>query len=350
MSPRAKSLKSARTACEAAPGQPLVLAAKDLLQPRFERLTTVLTEAIAAPAEEPEAIHRLRVATRRSATAVETLASVIPTDLRQPLLRQLKKLRRACGPARDLDIQQEFYEHLLAEVETRDLAVVDLLYERVTIARDKLHPELQLALERRRKKLQRAMDDVIAHLEILRERSPDIYGSLSETACPLLSRALTRVCEQTPAQDSSPDVLHNLRIAGKKLRYACELFEPLLGADFADTLAPHLIALQDELGIYHDAEVARQDLARLRLKWKRKRHRDNWDQKPQGLFSWKELAAGLKYVTRVHSERAAQARERFLMLWPSFSTTAFRQPLEKRLQRLAHPSPPSPTAPRARAR
>ena len=338
MAPRAKSLKTAHPNRGLSPGQPLVIAARELLQPRFERLNEVLAEALVAPAEEAEPIHRLRVATRRCATALNTFGRLIPSELRQPVQRRLKRLRQACGPARDLDIQRDFYEHLLTEVETRDLAVVDLLYERVANRRERLQQELQQSLGRGRKKLQRRMDDVLDHLEILQERPTAPFGRVAQTAGPLLSRALNDVCSRGPNADSTAESLHSLRIAGKHLRYACELFEPLLGDDFADSLAPHLVALQDELGICHDSQVTREELARLRLRWKRKRHGAKWDQKPQGLFLWKELVGGLRFVARVHADRAEQARDRFLTLWPSFSTTAFRQPLESRLQQLTQSS------------
>jgi CHAD domain-containing protein len=335
MSPRAKSGKKVLTGQTLSVGEPLVEAARHLLPPRFEGLQRAVAESLGSQTDDPEPIHRLRVASRRCATAIELLGVLIPRDLRRPLLRDLKKLRRDCGPARDLDIQRAFYERLLGEVETQDLAVVDLLYERVSTHREKRQNQLIKGIEKRCRKLDRGCADVLAHLDLLRDRNPDPCGTLGETALPLLSGLLQRVCDLAPPSDASATQLHRLRIAGKKLRYACELFEPLLGPDYTRHLAPHLVALQDELGQQHDSEVAGEHLAELRRRWKRKRHDSSWERKPQGLFSWRELSAGMQFVARLHAERAAASREQFFQLWPGFSTTEFRQPLEARLKQLS---------------
>jgi CHAD domain-containing protein len=350
MSPRVKSPKANPAEESLTAAQPLVQSATLLLPPRFERLQVTLEQSLASRIDDPEPIHQLRVATRRCATAVDLLGGLIPSDLRRPLLRQLKKLRRVCGPARDLDIERAFYEQLLGEVDTRDLAVIDLLYERATIRRERLQPDLLDGLARRQKKLARRCADVLAHLELLRERTPDPCGHLEETALPLLTGLLQDVCDQAPGPNSSPAELHRLRIAGKKLRYACELFEPLLEPGYSSLLAPQLVAVQDELGTCHDAQVAGEQLAALRQRWKRKRLRSSWDHKPQGLFSWKELSAGLRFVARVHADRAAAARERFFELWPRFATTAFRMPLEARLRQLSSATQPGRKTPRSAKR
>jgi CHAD domain-containing protein len=335
MSPRAKSGKKVLAEETLDIGVPLVLAARQLLRPRFDDLGRALEELRGSRMDDPKPNHNLRVVTRRCAVAIQLLGVLIPRDLRRPMLQQLKKLRRDCGPLRDLDIQREFYEKLLSEVETQDLAVVDLLYERVSVRREQRQRGLLDGLAKRQRKLDRGCADVLAHLDLLRERTPDPFGSLGETVLPLLSRLLQRVCDAAPSRNASSAELHRLRIAGKRLRYACELFEPLLGPDYPREFAPSLIALQDVLGQYHDSQVARQQLAELRNRWKRKRHRSSWDSKPQGLFSWRELSSGLGFVAQVHADRAAAARDRFFRLWHGFTTTNFRQPLQARLRQLS---------------
>ena len=48
--------------------------------------------------------------------------------------------------------------------------------------------------------------------------------------------------------------MHRLRIAVKKLRYALELFEPVLGASY-EALSARAVALQELLGNHHDLVV-----------------------------------------------------------------------------------------------
>jgi CHAD domain-containing protein len=60
------------------------------------------------------------------------------------------------------------------------------------------------------------------------------------------------------------ELIHQARIAGKRLRYTLELFEEALGPRTAEVLAP-LAALQEELGALQDAVVARAHVHALDL-------------------------------------------------------------------------------------
>ena len=51
-------------------------------------------------------------------------------------------------------------------------------------------------------------------------------------------------------------MVHALRIAAKKLRYATEFFAPLFPGKRARAYRKALAALQDELGAFNDAAVA----------------------------------------------------------------------------------------------
>ncbi len=55
--------------------------------------------------------------------------------------------------------------------------------------------------------------------------------------------------------------LHNLRIAAKRLRYTCEVFEDVLPVA-SKTIVKELTQIQDELGTFHDSDVM---IALLRL-------------------------------------------------------------------------------------
>ena len=50
------------------------------------------------------------------------------------------------------------------------------------------------------------------------------------------------------------ETIHQLRIAAKWLRYTMEFFREALGPE-ADTLIARVVALQDHLGLLHDADV-----------------------------------------------------------------------------------------------
>jgi CHAD domain-containing protein len=54
---------------------------------------------------------------------------------------------------------------------------------------------------------------------------------------------------------ATPEELHRLRIACKKLRYSLELFQPVLKADEADRQLKYLNKLQESLGYLNDIAV-----------------------------------------------------------------------------------------------
>jgi len=55
--------------------------------------------------------------------------------------------------------------------------------------------------------------------------------------------------------EASIELLHELRIAGKHLRYTLDLFGDALGSD-GKALRSELVEVQDQLGALHDADVA----------------------------------------------------------------------------------------------
>lgn len=80
-------------------------------------------------------------------------------------------------------------------------------------------------------------------------------GSLVESRL----HEFTAASQELDAKGSTPENLHALRIAGKKLRYAIELVEEIL----PDARAPlrTLAEMQEVLGILHDADVGLTRLA-----------------------------------------------------------------------------------------
>jgi len=64
--------------------------------------------------------------------------------------------------------------------------------------------------------------------------------------------------------DPSPDDVHELRVAGKLLRYTLELAEPL-GHEVPRSVAKEFKALQDALGLWHDYVVLTEESLRLAI-------------------------------------------------------------------------------------
>src|SRR5437764_634336 len=99
----------------------------------------------------------------------------------------------------------------------------------------------------------------------VREPRADHEGqTLLDLARPLLTGRL-RALDEAAAQDLDDYArLHQVRIAGKRLRYAMEVFAPCFDASFREGLYPRVEEMQEILGRANDSHVAEARLTALR--------------------------------------------------------------------------------------
>ncbi len=317
------------------PEMPLPEAVARMVRGRLAGVESSFKTAVESTDGDPQPIHKLRVATRRLATTLQAFSDELPARTASKLDSVLDEIRRECGAARDLDVQRLFLERLLSEADSTELAVVDLLYERATIRREELVPKLSRRLERFQPRLAKVGGALVKRCEARRDRTDVDRGTFGEAARRMLIPALSGLTSDRDLNGASSRELHELRLAGKRLRYACELFEPILGADFDSRFGVQMAHLQDLLGEVHDAEVAQLRYWALRQKWNRDRHKRSWDRKPQGLFSWRDLRTGLKFVVRAYRRKGKNSKQEFQEMWPGFIGDEFQLPLERLLRDLS---------------
>jgi CHAD domain-containing protein len=219
--------------------------------------------------EDPEALHDLRVAVRRSRSALRHATKVLPPELLDCFRPELTELQRATGAVRDLDVLLE----ALADEDDPELAPLGaLLRHRLSDARDALVTRLQSP------ETAALLDDWQATLAALEAAvdadEADEWGRwpsqahrpVSEVAGHRIDRQRRRVLKRGGAiEDSSPpEDLHELRKQGKELRYLTELF----GEHVPDRSGPDVVKalkrLQDVLGRYQDQTVQHAALSELR--------------------------------------------------------------------------------------
>ena len=165
--------------------------------------------------EDPEALHRFRVATRR-ARAVIRCTEPLTGEALAPLTAELKWLTGLLGPVRDLDV---LLDRLHAEV--RGLGV------------DRKGGELIVAMLQEAR--EEARDVLLAGLGAPRymrllaafEAALPALASLTENAglAPLGAGAFAKLRKAAEglADEPSSEELHALRVRGKQARYAAEL-------------------------------------------------------------------------------------------------------------------------------
>ncbi len=226
---------------------PAAIAARALLKKRFKRVLGLLPLAAENPDGDIEHVHRLRVATRRAGAA---LAAFRPLMDGKPAAAKaaLRSVRRAAGPARDADVLWLRLAERAGEPFIDRVAEPRLRDER----QDAQRALCRAATKRRSKRLRAALRDAAA---LLGEPSkpPLLFGEFARSS---VSEAVERFQSAAQADLSGWAALHQLRIAGKRLRYTLEVFESALPEAPQQAATTATKALQDRLGAINDHATA----------------------------------------------------------------------------------------------
>jgi CHAD domain-containing protein len=214
---------------------------------------------------DTEFLHDLRVAVRRTRSAVKLLGAVLPDELAEHYKAEFKWLGDVTTPVRDLDVHLLGFDAMAAQVEAASPADLEPL--RAFLARRRAREVRRLAGALRGPRFRAIADDWRkALLEIRdtgsarRRRPAAVTLALSTTG-----RAFRRIAAQggTITPDSAPASLHDLRKRAKELRYLLEFFAPLHDPVAYRKVVGDLKQLQDCLGDFQDSEVQRAEISSL---------------------------------------------------------------------------------------
>jgi CHAD domain-containing protein len=285
----------------------LVDAARRVLTIRLEVVRDYLSLALREADKDPEYIHQLRVGTRRAGAAIEIFALCLPEKVYSTVRKQLRKVRRAAGEARDWDVfllalGEEKRKNKRMHRPALDFLTGYALSQRVA-AQTHLYeacPEYPLAYDH-------LLADTLAALQ---KPHPDPGRTLIALAVPLLLD-LMRELDQAAARDLDDyEHLHRVRILGKRLRYAMEVFADCFAPAFRHELYPAIEEMQDMLGRANDSRVAGQRLTALRDRIHVMVPDD-----------WKRLKPGIEGLLRFHEQRLPEERRQFEAWWQRWQET-----------------------------
>lgn len=257
-----------------------------------------LYEPYAWEGVHPEGVHQMRVASRRTRAALGLFRDVLPAVEAARLADHLRRLHQRLGAVRDLDV------HLA------HLGDYDRVFERgqrPALAGYRAH--LVAQHRRARARLLDTLDDetyaaLVADFRQLLTAAgrPEhaVEAQVAASARQALGLLLAKVQRRGRAIDAKSPArqLHRLRIQAKRLRYALEFVEDVYGQVLARPLEA-LRSLQDELGLFQDATVARSRLSAFR-----------------GAHDLgKRQRRLLKRLIAFEKQRARKARRRITKLW-----------------------------------
>jgi CHAD domain-containing protein len=210
---------------------------------------------------DPEDLHRLRVAVRRSRAALREARKLLDAEQGRQLRDELKWLGGQLGPARDLDVLLTRLRGEVAELDGPDAVAAGRIVAQLESEREVAQQDVLATLEAQR------YAELLAAFEQIVNAPPVATSNVSlERGAAREFRRLERLVKGLGV-DPSNDDLHRARIQAKKMRYATELSAQLLGKDGRRVVAAAK-KFQDVVGAHQDAVVAE---ARIRAALRRAR-------------------------------------------------------------------------------
>jgi len=300
-----------------------ILFATESLLKRLQALTQEM-EGV-RQAQDIEYIHRMRVASRRLRSAITLFEECLPRKKLPDWQKQVRRITRALGSARDTDVQIDLLDQVLRHLKEPSADDVDEDVRRYQPGIERL----RLRLRQRREKLQAdvsgALDEweashvteemgqtlrqqlVQARLSQVEAASPRVYQQAYLITSLRLEEMLAYdACVYHPEQ---VEELHAMRIAAKRLRYTMEVFAPLYESGLKQPLQAAREA-QDVLGDIHDGDVWVQVLPQF-IEEERARTLEYFGH----ARSFGRLEAGLVYLQQERQRYRAERYQEFVEFW-----------------------------------
>jgi CHAD domain-containing protein len=225
---------------------------------RFHLARMIEREPGVRSGRDIEDVHKMRVATRRQRAAWRVFGEAFRKKRTKPYRSGLRDIARRLGTVRDLDVQLQGADAYRADLPVAEQRAIEPL-----LAEWRQHREDARVL------LMRELDSpgygtlIDDYLDFVRTEgaAASQVGATSphrvrDTAPSRIWAAYEQVRAYEPVlRWADTPTLHELRIAGKWLRYSLEFVQEALGDDSLP-LIEKVTNLQDHLGLMNDADVS----------------------------------------------------------------------------------------------
>lgn len=255
--------------------------------------------------EDPEALHDMRVSSRRLRAAQGLFEDYLPSSC-GAIRRGMKRIGRVLGAVRDCDVQLGHIREWEKEAGVTETHAFDALTSLLLRRRERARARMLSVLDS--SQYERFVGRCTGTLRKgPPARSPASKIPAVAAAPDLIARRYRKVRKagdplaslRSAAALDAPEVpqgLHALRIHCKRLRYALEFHSPIYGKP-ADSMIETLVRLQDLLGEHQDLQVTRRHIDEL-VRGRGRRL------PPEAIFA-------LGIVSQRAAKRAARLRRRF---------------------------------------
>jgi CHAD domain-containing protein len=251
----AADLPVARSPSRLSTADDVVLAYLDEHTARLKSLDPAIRRA------EPDAVHQMRVTTRRLRSTLQSFPSILPKPSTRHLRDELKWLGTVLGEAREAEVLSEWLRSELARMPTE-------LVMGPAQARIRVHFAPRAAAARTAVLETLDSGRYFALLDELDQvlGEPPVTAEVSRPARDVLTAAVNeeyrrtrrrmRRARRTPVGPDRDAALHETRKAAKRARYAAEAARPVLGTR-ARRFVKRMKNVQSVLGDHQDAVNAR---------------------------------------------------------------------------------------------
>ncbi len=219
------------------------------------RMSHYLERAGRDAPSETENVHQLRVFSRRAAAAIEIFADWLPKKRGRWLQRQVKRVRKAAGAARDCDVLSKRWLENMQHAPSSHAA---LLLEHVKQRRGAAQAPIE-AIDKKLagKHFDRRVRKILKCLRYCGDGEPAACGQ--QFAClarGALRRLVVPYLAAARAELGDGAAMHAFRLLGKQVRYAMEIFAGAFDEEFRTELYPLVALLQERLGAINDHVTA----------------------------------------------------------------------------------------------
>jgi CHAD domain-containing protein len=268
---------------------------------------------------DSEFLHDLRVATRRTRSAMSQIKGVFNPDELAPFKDGFGWIGSVTGPTRDMDVYllqfPEYKASLPAAVQSDLDPFHDFLVKR--------HGEEQRALVNKLNSphFRKLVKSWRAWLNLplpKKPQAPNALRPIADLSDQRIRKLYRKVMKEGEAikPGSPPERLHDLRKDCKKLRYLMEFFQSLYPKPEIRALVKEMKILLDNLGAFQDLHVQAESLEAL-----------GGQMMAEGAPASALMAMGILVGKLL--ERQVKAREEFADLFAAFSRDANRQAFQK---------------------
>jgi len=231
--------------------------------------------------EDIEALHDMRVATRRMRSAFRVFGSNFKQKRIKPFLKGLRRTGRSLGRVRDLDVSLENANRYLLQLSEDEQSALNPLLERWRQKNRDLRASMLKYLDSKRYKdfvdefntFLASEGDGVKKIKTSKPNTNRVYQ-----IAPILiykRYSILRGYDEI-INEAQLETLHALRIDVKRFRYLLEFVQEVIGPTAKDVIRECVI-VQDHLGELNDADVSCRILVDFLEAWQKKGRHESTD-------------------------------------------------------------------------